>query len=93
MKPQIESYVAESGSVRETGALECRVLQRAAEAEQPLPAEDRDPVQHDRRDHLVRPAVRLEEPRDRRPGRAHRAAPIVARSTASRPWPGQWSVT
>ena len=75
------------------GRARARVLQRSAEAEEPLAAEDRDPVQHDRRDDLVRAAIRLEEARDRRPGRAHQGRAEVARNTASRPWPCQWSVT
>ena len=42
----------------------CDVLQRPAEAEEELPHPDRDPVEHDRRDHLVRPGGRLQEAGD-----------------------------
>ena len=46
------------------------VLQRPAVAEQPLAHIDRDPVEHDRRDHLVRADGRLQEPGDPGPRRA-----------------------
>ena len=71
MKPQIELYVAVRRQRARDGRARGLVLQRSAEAEQPLAAEDRDPVQHDRGDDLVRTAVRLQEPRDGRPYRAH----------------------
>ena len=48
----------------------CGVLQRAALPEQVLAAPDRDPVEHDRRDHLVRARGRLQEAGDPRPDRA-----------------------
>ena len=46
------------------------VLERAAEPEEEDADPDRDPVEHDRRDHLVRPDGRLEEAGDPGPDRA-----------------------
>ena len=50
------------------------VLQRAAAVEQPDREPDRDPVEHDRRDHLVGARDRLQRARDARPDRAGQAA-------------------
>src|SRR5581483_7909425 len=60
-------------ALRDRPRLRCRgvvgVLQRPALSEQVLATPDRDPVEHDRRDHLVRTGGRLQEPGDARPHR------------------------
>ena len=48
------------------------VLQRASEAEEVDAHPDRDPVEHDRRDHLVRARRGAQDPRDPAPQRAAR---------------------
>ncbi len=78
-----------SGSPQKTGSLRAledvvgdrdrllrgvRALQRAAELEQVQAQVDRRPVEHDRRDHLVRARGRLEQPGDPRPEPADDAA-------------------
>ena len=101
-----------SGSPQKTGQLGARhdvaghrhrllrrvgVLQRAVELEQVDADPDRDPVEHDRRDHLVGADRRLQQPGDPRPDRAGQrgerrsrarcAAASACRRTTSRPRP------
>ena len=55
------------------------VLERAAEPEQEDADPDDDPVEHDRRDHLVGADRRLQEPGDARPSSgARRASPTTS---------------
>src|ERR671924_379799 len=51
-----------------------RILERPLEADEIAPDPERDPVQHDRRDHLVRANGRLQDPGDPRPERARERA-------------------
>ena len=52
---QMIQRIAESKMISERGSDGRRPLQGPVELEEPLPDVDRDPVEHDRRDHLVRP--------------------------------------
>ena len=93
MKPQIESYVAESGSVRETGALACESCSGP-----PRPKSHWPPKIAIQFSMIVEmtscaPRYALRKPAIAAQAEPIRAAPRVASSTASRPWPCQWSVT
>ena len=57
----------DSKTASERGRRGLRALERAAQLEEPLAAVDRDPVEHDRRDHLVGADGRLEDPGDPAP--------------------------
>ena len=67
LSPEDGQPSACSDVVRDRHGLVRRVLQRSAVAEEPLAHPDRDPVEHDRRDHLVRAHRRLQEAGDTRP--------------------------
>ena len=72
--PEDRELRAVDDVVRDRDELLAIVLERAAEAEQEDTDPDRDPVEHDRRDHLVRADGRLQEPGDPRPERAAQGA-------------------
>ena len=85
-RPRRRAACADSKMSFETGdRARCRVLERPAEAEELLPDPDRDPVEHDRRDHLVGADGRLEEAGDPGPDRAGERRRARSRAAMCRP--------
>ena len=84
--PQKTGSFAPSTMSFEIGTNSWRVvLERPAEAEQEHADPDRDPVEHDRRDHLVGADGRLQEAGDARPRARRRARPRRPRGGCAGP--------
>ncbi len=70
MLPQSAHSRADSDTTSDRGREATRALERSPELEQVPASEDRDPVEHDRRDHLVGADGRTEDPGDPTPDRS-----------------------